>query len=76
MEGLRETGRIEIALGNVICLFWIGRDLWDRDLVPWLFDLRVVRLGRRHGRLREGGQIVLKCFWFLGWVCFVEWWGF
>jgi len=26
----------------------VGRDLWERE------DLRVVRLGRRHGRLREG----------------------
>ena len=37
--------RVRLEVGVVIGLFLIGRDLGD---------LRVVRLGRRHGRLREG----------------------
>jgi len=40
--------RVRLEVGVVVGLFWMGRDLWERE------DLRVVRLGRRHGRLREG----------------------
>jgi len=44
----RERVRVEVCV--VVGLFWMGRDLWERE------DLRVVRLGRRHGRLREGSR--------------------
>jgi len=40
----RERVRVEVG----VVVGRMGRDLWERE------DLRVVRLGRRHGRLREG----------------------